>query len=105
MKLAPWLLLGLLGFGCAEEESERTTTPAAHTVVLSNREPGSCCRALGNVEAQSDHDDAATSDTLRDYAAARGANYVVLDGFVVFDQRVVARARIFDCPELAAFRE
>jgi hypothetical protein len=104
MKRAHYFMLAVLALGCAEEESARVSTPPPHAVILSNREPGSCCRALGAVEAQSDHDDAATSDTLRDYAAARGANYVVLDGFVVFDERVVARARIFDCPEEAAFR-
>ncbi len=102
MKQVPWLLLGLVALGCAEEEGARIPTPPPHAVVLSNREPGSCCHALGNVEAQSDHDEAATSETLRAYAAERGANYVMLDGFVVFDERVIARARIFDCPELAA---
>ncbi|HEY2742980.1 MAG TPA: hypothetical protein VGL86_00095 [Polyangia bacterium] len=96
------LLLGLLPAGCAEDEDARRPTPPQRAVVVSNREPGSCCRALGSVEAQSDHDEAATGDTLREYAAARGANYVVLEGFVVFDERVIARARIFDCPELAA---
>jgi hypothetical protein len=100
MKRAPWILLGLLVLGCAEEEDARVPTLPARAVVMSNRDPGSCCRALGNVEAQSAHEDAATSDTLRAYAVARGANYVVLDGFVVFDERVVARARIFDCPDL-----
>jgi hypothetical protein len=102
MKRAPCLLLAILALGCAEEEGARVSTPPPRAVVMSNREPGSCCRALGNVEAQSDHDDATTSETLRAYAAARGANYVVLEGFVVFDERVIARARIFDCPELAA---
>ena len=101
MRCAPTILLGLLVLGCAEEEDARMPTLPAHAVVMTNRDPGSCCHALGNVEAQSAQADAATSDTLRAYAVARGANYVVLDGFVVFDERVVARARIFDCPALA----
>lgn len=99
-----WLPLGLLVAGCAEEELARVPTHVGSGVVVTDREPGSCCRALAAVEVQSDRDDAPTGDTLRDYALARGANYVVLDDFGVFDDDLVrTRARLFACPELPVF--
>jgi hypothetical protein len=97
-----WLLLALWAIGCAESEPSRVASASPPSgVILSNRDPGSCCRALGNVEVQSDREDEAATDTLRDTAVARGANFIVLDGFGVYDERVLARARLFRCPELA----
>ena len=98
-----WFLLVSWAIGCAGSEADRASgARLASAVILSNRDPGSCCRAMGSVEVQSGRDDEPTTDTLRDTARARGANFIVLDGFGVYDERVLSRARLFRCPELAA---
>jgi hypothetical protein len=97
-----WLPFAAMAIGCAEEELVRVPTRVESAVVLTNREPCDSCVALDSVEVQSGRDDQSTSDALRDAALARGANYVVLDAFAVLDdddERVLARARFFVCPE------
>jgi hypothetical protein len=88
--------------GCADEEIDRRPTALDDAVQLSNREPGPGCRPLECVEVRSGQDEAPTSDALRAYAAHRGANYVVLDTFAVYDEpadeSVLTRARLFRCP-------
>lgn len=95
--------------GCAEEELERVPTRCSGDVVLSNREPGAACRALEAIEVRSGRDDEPTGDAMRAYAASRGANYVVVDTFSVYDEgdesSVLTRARLFACPALALVEE
>ena len=102
LRALPCVLLLLLTAGCAEEELVRLPSRPASAVYLSEHEPGSCCRALGGVAVASGPFDLPTRDTLREEALDRGANYVVLDAFSVLDERVLARARLYACPELAA---
>ena len=87
--------------GCAEDELDRAPRPAADAVQLANREPGAGCCGLGAVEVRSGRDDEPSSEALREYAAARGANYVVVDTFTVYDDSedtpVLTRARLFRC--------
>jgi hypothetical protein len=102
----PWCLpLALMAAGCAESELVRAPTPPSGGVVMSNQEPGSCCQPLAAVEVHSHPYQAPTGETLRDYALAHGANYVVLESFGVFDELVLARARLFTCPQLAGLGE
>lgn len=104
----PWLLpiALLLCAGCADEELDPRPTPIDDAVQLTNREPGPACRPLECVEVRSGRQDSPTSDALRAYAAHRGANYVVLDTFAVYDEpedeAVLTRARLFRCPAFAA---
>ena len=59
---ALWFVLVCGRVGCAESEPNRA--PAARPsggVFLSNRDPGSCCRALGVVEVESDRGDEPTT--------------------------------------------
>ena len=88
--------------GCAAEELSRSPTRASTEVYLSSAEPGACCRALGGIFVESGPFDLPTHYTLREEALDRGANYVVLDAFSVIDEYVLARARLFACPALAA---
>jgi hypothetical protein len=103
MRSLPWLFpVALLASGCADEELERAPTRLADRVQLGNREPGPSCRALEHVEVRSGRRDRPTSDALRAYAVERGANYIVVDTFSVFDEVedsvVLTRARLFYCP-------
>jgi hypothetical protein len=101
-----WLFAMVLALaGCAEEEMERGNTAVADTVQVGNRDPGPACRGIAAVEVRSGSSDVPSSDALREYAATRGANYVVVDTFSVYDEpedaTVLTRARLFACPRLA----
>lgn len=100
------LVIVLAAGGCAETELERAPGPVRDEVQLANRDPGSACRPLFAVEVRSGRNDVPTSDAVRDYAAARGANYVVIDTFSVYDddeaEDVLTRARLFACPRREA---
>jgi hypothetical protein len=101
-----WLFAMVLALaGCAEEEVERGDRRVADTVEVGNRDPGPACRGVAAVEVQSGKNDVPSADALREYAAARGANYVVVDTFSVYDEpedaTVLTRARLFRCPRLA----
>jgi hypothetical protein len=102
--MKPTLLLFTIALAtnCAEERLERGSTRAADGVQVANREPGSDCRALDAVEVRSSRADAPTLEQLRVYAAERGANYVVIDRFSVYDERdeVLTRGRLFSCPAM-----
>lgn len=97
--------IALAAGGCAEEEVERAPTRPADTVQVASRDPGPGCRRLECVEVRSGRDDEPSSEALRAYAAERGANYVVVDNFSVYDDDadflVLTRARLFACPALA----
>jgi hypothetical protein len=70
------------------------------SVKLGNHEPGPGCQRLDAVEVESGRGQCTTREQLLRYAALRGANYVVLDGFTVLDSLdppVIARARLFSC--------
>jgi len=101
--------IALAAGGCAEDELERRPAPAVEAVQLANRDPGAVCRRLVAVEVRSGRYDLPSSDTLRELAAARGANYVVIDTFSVYDDRedtpVLTRARLFCCPSLPALAD
>lgn len=98
--------LALVCAGCADEEVDRRPTPVPAPVQLSNREPGPGCHPVECVEVRSGQNERPTSDALVAYAARRGANYVVLDTFTVYDEpddeSVLTRARLFRCPAFAA---
>ena len=100
------LLLAAVCAGCADEEIDRRPTRVDDAVQLSNREPGPACRPLECVEVRSGREERPTGDALRAYAAYRGANYVVLDTFAVYDEpddeAVLTRARLFRCPAVVA---
>jgi hypothetical protein len=104
MKRLPLLLvIAFAAGGCAEDELDRVSVQRpADTVVLASRDPGPGCCALDAIEVRSGRDDEPSSDTLRYYAARRGANYVVIDTFTVYDEStdtpVLTRARLFSCP-------
>jgi hypothetical protein len=84
-----WLLAFL---ACAE------LPPAGGRVPVTNADPRGCARVEA-VEIHSAPRECATSEMLRAYASARGANYVVLDAFSVSDDdEVVALGRLFVCP-------
>ena len=105
MKRAQLLLaIALAAGGCAEDELERGAGRIGDEVQLANRDPGPACCALETIEVRSGRADEPCTSALRDYAAERGANYVVLDTFSVFeseDEAVLTRARLFCCPRLA----
>ena len=107
MKRAPLLLAVAVALaGCAEDELERNDDAIADSVQLAERDPGPACRGIAAVEVRSGQNDAPSSATLRQYAATRGANYVVVDTFSVYDEpepnSVLTRARLFFCPAPAA---
>jgi hypothetical protein len=97
-----WALgMAVLLAGCVEEEDVRPTR-VIQRVQLSVSEPPPGCRPLDAVEVRSGQRDPTTHEVLSEYAAERGANYVVLDSFAVLDARddifAVTRARLFSCP-------
>lgn len=106
MKSAPWvpLVIALSCAACAEDEVETRVHDAADEVQLANRDPGGACQNVDAVEVRSRRNDLPTSDMLRAYAEERGANYVVVDTFSVYeendDSTVLTRARLFRCPQL-----
>jgi hypothetical protein len=99
------IALAAAAIGCAEDELERAPGHVGDEVQVANRDPGPACRALAAVEVRSGRDDEPSENALRDYAAERGANYVVIDTFSVYDEtedsQVLTRARLFSCPRLA----
>jgi hypothetical protein len=103
MKSARLLLLAiaLASTACVEDEPVRASANLADTVQIADREPGGACRPVVAVEVRSGPNDLPSADTLRAYAHERGANYVVLDTFSVYDEsdtQVLTRARLFRCP-------
>ncbi len=103
-QLAFAIVLAVAAAGCAEEPLERAPDRIVDEVQVANRDPGPACRPLVAVEVRSGRDDMPSSEALRNYAAARGANYVVVDTFSVYDERedseVLTRARLFCCPRI-----
>lgn len=99
------LAVAVLAPGCVEEEAARTPTRLADVVQLSDREPGRWCQPLQSIEVPEPRDDG-TDDALRLHGLQRGANFIVLESFAVFDesnaQSVLTRARLYACPPLAA---
>jgi hypothetical protein len=104
-RIALALVIAIAAAGCAEDEAARVGPRPGDAVTLANRDPGAGCCALGAVEIRSGRDDEPSSDTLREFAGARGANYVVIDTFRVYDDSedtpVLTRARLFRCPAFA----
>ena len=96
------LAIALFTAACAEDESIRLSEHVADVVQLADREPAGDCRPIVAVEVHSGRNDLPSADTLRAYAHQRGANYVVIDTFSVYDggddSEVLTRARLFRCP-------
>jgi hypothetical protein len=85
---------------CAGTLPLPSETEPLPSVRLGDREPGPGCRRVDAVEVESSGSQCTTREQLLRYAALRGANYVVLDGFTVLDPLdppVIARARLFSC--------
>jgi hypothetical protein len=90
----------LLGGCVAEEECVRPDPPPQ--IRLSAIEAAPDCQPIGAVEVRAGERDPTPHEQLREYAAERGANYVVLDAFGAVptgdDIVAVTRARLFRCP-------
>jgi hypothetical protein len=93
--MATWLV------GCVEERVCARLDPAPW-IELSTVPAGPACEPMEAVEMHSGERDPTGHELLREYAAARGANYVVLDAFGALrtGEEIVAvnRARLFRCP-------
>lgn len=101
----PWLLPLLLCVGCFDDELDRSPSPR---VELSSREPGPGCQPLESLEVRSGPRARPSGDALRAYAGLRGANYVLVDIFRIYDEperaSQLTRAQLFRCPEWATAR-
>jgi hypothetical protein len=92
--------------GCAEMEEAQVPPHLTDAVRVSREEPGSNCRPLGAIESLSNNDSGtyeSAYDTLRQGAAVRGGNYVVIDLVSApslnagSDLPVIIRGRIYAC--------
>lgn len=108
MLSARWipLVVALSCAACVEDEVDTRLHDVADEVQFANRDPGGACRNLDAIEVRSGRNDLPSSEMLRAYAEERGANYVVLDTFRVYDDdedaTVLTRARLFRCPPACA---
>jgi hypothetical protein len=93
-------------WGCAETEEAQVPPHLTDAVRVSREEPGSNCRPLGAIESRSNNDSGSYEsayDTLRQGAALRGGNYVVIDLVsapslnVGSDLPVIIRGRVYSC--------
>jgi hypothetical protein len=94
-----WLATCLVG--CAEERV-CTRIDSAPRVELSTVEALPACQPMEAVEMRSGEHEPTGHELLREYAAERGANYVVLDAFGAirtYEEIVAVNwARLFRCP-------
>lgn len=101
------LVLSLGLGGCFDDDQPKIAPSLVAAVAVSRTEPGSSCQALGAIEGRSDDDDTyqAAYETLRENAALRGGNYVVIDAVSeprlvaggAYDDTVVIRGRLYGC--------
>jgi hypothetical protein len=94
-----WLLPCLAG-ACAEDRLDVRAASVPELVQLSARDPGADCRPVETLDVSSRPADPPSRQALAAYAAARGANYIALATYRVYDDEdlVVTRARLYGCP-------
>jgi hypothetical protein len=94
--------------GCFEDAQPKIAPRLVETVAVSRAEPGASCQPLGAVEGRSSDDDdtyQSAYQSVRERAALRGGNYVVIDAISgplvsvggVYDSSVVIRGRLYAC--------
>lgn len=105
--LAGCVLLAGLG-GCFSDDQPRIAPELVDSVQVTRVEPGPSCQTLGAVEGRSSDDDdsyPSAYEAVRERAALRGGNYVVIDAISgpmmapggIYDAAITIRGRLYGC--------